>query len=502
MTEAKSNFYVPWADHSEWDGVRKQIASWDATQFIQGYETILMWKLKHHSLPAFVESTLSILHVMIKEHRLINGMQNLSLPILEEQDLRMACSMALIRFVNHVSSVANTKGESLYLSAKTQNIPDWIINMRHEAAHSQDLPTLEAFHSALKISLKWLLDNYWMKERGTSKEISTNSYEGNINAVKLFTKIFDIWDLCFENKQIYIRDFNKDVLVHLEEFHSIRNKHFSEIKLNEVLQLENIRKTYHLVEKASGDLQKELTVKQFKTALLKFLEKALKIESNKKNFISSVLDSSFLKDKHLKFRKWRKILEIVHKAKLLESLISELFEKSGEGHEKAAKWLAILYPSIKLLRKKWAMYKVIRKQNKTSHYKMLKKQVRIMENNMNKRFLVSFELSKPPTITLEMMTALLMNPEAMQTAGLLQYLKMVKPTLPESTILLIKSLVNSTQGRGHSNIESTETIYTMEDLKSIMRKGTTTAHNSAYCDEGGRESDTGWTKSKIGVLKG
>lgn len=83
--------------------------------------------------------------------------------------------------------------------------------------------------------------------------------------------------------------------VHLEEFHCIRNKHFSEIKLNEVLQLENIRKTYHLVEKASGDLQKELTVKQFKTALLKFLEKALKIESNKKNFISSVLDSSFLK---------------------------------------------------------------------------------------------------------------------------------------------------------------------------------------------------------------
>lgn len=218
-------------------------------------------------------------------------------------------------------------------------------------------------------------------------------------------------------------------------------------------------------------------------------------------WILFILSTFNISDKHLKFRKWHKILEIVHKAKLLESLISELFEKSGEGHEKAAKWLAILYPSIKLLRKKWAMYKAIRKQNKTSHYKILKKQVRIMENNTNKRFLVSFELSKPPTITLEMMTALLMNPEAMQTPGLLQYLKMVKPTLPESTILLIKSLVNSTQGRGDSNIESTEAIYTMEDLKSIMRKGTATAHNSAYCDEDGRESDTGWTKSKIGVLK-
>lgn len=55
-------------------------------------------------------------------------------------------------------------------------------------------------------------DNYWMKERGTSKEISTNSYEGNINAVMLFKNIFDIWDLCFENKQIYFRDIKKDVL--------------------------------------------------------------------------------------------------------------------------------------------------------------------------------------------------------------------------------------------------------------------------------------------------
>lgn len=122
----------------------------------RGCDTILMWKLKYDALPAYIESTLTLLQVIIKKHYMMTS-NNQPLSSLEEHELQLACSTALIRFVNHVSSIATGKGNSLYWSAKIQNIPDWIVNMRHEAAHGQHLPSLDAFGIALNISLKWLL---------------------------------------------------------------------------------------------------------------------------------------------------------------------------------------------------------------------------------------------------------------------------------------------------------------------------------------------------------
>ena len=124
----------------------------------KAYETMLMWKLRNPNLPAYVECTIGLLDVMIQEHKkLLLYQESDQLPLTIENDLRLSYSAALIRFVNHVSSVSSYKGDTLYLAAKTQNIPDWVINLRHDASHNQILPQLDCLHIAVKLCFKWLI---------------------------------------------------------------------------------------------------------------------------------------------------------------------------------------------------------------------------------------------------------------------------------------------------------------------------------------------------------
>ena len=142
---------------SEWNTVRDYLLSGEINHLNRAYDLILMWKLKYSFLPTYVESTLCILQVALKEYKLNNKNDGL-IPTSDEHDLQLSYSTALIRFVNHVSNlVAHKHDKTLYSSAKLQNIPDWIVNIRHEAAHLQNLPSLDALHAAIKISFQWLI---------------------------------------------------------------------------------------------------------------------------------------------------------------------------------------------------------------------------------------------------------------------------------------------------------------------------------------------------------
>lgn len=57
----------------------------------------------------------------------------------------------------------NGNERSLYTMANRHNIPDWIINLRHETAHGNMLPSLCLLRSAALIILKWLgVSIYWI----------------------------------------------------------------------------------------------------------------------------------------------------------------------------------------------------------------------------------------------------------------------------------------------------------------------------------------------------
>lgn len=74
-----------------------------------------------------------------------------------EAHLQLLFSTALIRFVNHLFASTSHEGDTLYVAAHKQDIPDWVINLRHASSHSASLPPLPLLESALDIAKKWLL---------------------------------------------------------------------------------------------------------------------------------------------------------------------------------------------------------------------------------------------------------------------------------------------------------------------------------------------------------
>lgn len=49
--------------------------------------------------------------------------------------------------------------DSMYKMAEQHKIPDWLINLRHEAAHGNSVPALYMLRQASDIILQWLQVN-------------------------------------------------------------------------------------------------------------------------------------------------------------------------------------------------------------------------------------------------------------------------------------------------------------------------------------------------------
>ncbi|XP_049872015.1 uncharacterized protein LOC126370927 [Pectinophora gossypiella] len=149
---------VPWFNSKEWyqvyDNIYSTMATFTTKQ--EALEMLLVWKARCPSLPSSVETTLTLLEVHIQDLKNTNDHIN-------ENMLRLAYSSAIMRFVNHMLDSETSKGVSLYQAAKNLGIPDWIVDMRHDTAHSNNLPSIEILREACSVSLNWLQGSYWDK---------------------------------------------------------------------------------------------------------------------------------------------------------------------------------------------------------------------------------------------------------------------------------------------------------------------------------------------------
>lgn len=202
--------------------------------------------------------------------------------------------------------------------------------------------------------------------------------------------------------------------------------------------------------------------------------------------------------KKINVQKWKKIFKIMQNARLLGKLLGNLFEMAGKGDKKASKWLMILYPSIKLLKKKWTTFKILKKQTEKCNINKLKGEIKSIKCNTDSHIQIELKLLSPPAITLNMMSAVLLNPETYNLKGLLWYLKFIKPPLPDSTINLIKDLVriqNLEPNQKPEINEDNKTIYTINDLKELQPDTGNSILNPDI------EITSGWSRSNLGSLK-
>ncbi|XP_075979896.1 uncharacterized protein LOC142979030 [Anticarsia gemmatalis] len=160
---------VPWYNSEEWLSVYNEISNTSGNKE-HALNTILIWKSRCPSLPSGIESTLSLLQVHIKD------IQNVENPA-DDQLLRLAYSSAIMRFVNHMLDTETVKGTSLYQAAKKLGVPDWIVDLRHDTAHSNNLPCITLLREACSISLQWLQQNYWDRYKPSIKDYVTGQKE-------------------------------------------------------------------------------------------------------------------------------------------------------------------------------------------------------------------------------------------------------------------------------------------------------------------------------------
>jgi hypothetical protein len=171
-----SEYYniVPWYNSQEWLEAYNNIYVTVNKQ--AALQLLLIWKARCPSLPSGIESTLTLIEVLLQDESNGNITNN-------DHLLRLAYSSAIMRFVNHMLDTETAKGTTLYRAAKNLDVPDWIIDLRHDTAHNNKLPSIELLREATQISLDWLEKKYWLKYKECIADYVTGNkvYEGSDN---------------------------------------------------------------------------------------------------------------------------------------------------------------------------------------------------------------------------------------------------------------------------------------------------------------------------------
>ncbi|XP_031827289.1 uncharacterized protein LOC116424694 [Nomia melanderi] len=188
---------VPWFSLTEWHQVYQQVYSNDKTEQTKAYETLLTWQARVPKLPVGVDCTLSILQVCLRDLEWAPKINKGDLPISYENDLCLMYSTTIMRFLNHISNIGHTKQTSLFQIAKQVNIPEWIVNLRHDTAHGHELPSIGVLRIAINILLTWLHEEYWaaeakgLEECAISNELVKEAQE--TEEIQEFSDLIELW---------------------------------------------------------------------------------------------------------------------------------------------------------------------------------------------------------------------------------------------------------------------------------------------------------------------
>jgi len=169
-----------WSSWDEWKFVYKLLYSYGNIEAqAKGVDMVNMWKsnIRQGTLPISIDITSSLVSVYLQ------NLDEISIPFEFKQ---LASAMAIVRFVNGITDQLQTGlyAQSVQIIAEKINIPDWMVDLRHESTHAR-LPSIELLKSGIIVALEWLDENYWNetetkineKERSLVEDTFANIFE-------------------------------------------------------------------------------------------------------------------------------------------------------------------------------------------------------------------------------------------------------------------------------------------------------------------------------------
>ncbi|XP_061543649.1 ribosomal biogenesis protein LAS1L [Phycodurus eques] len=153
----KKRHVVAWINKAEWDQVREYLYSKDCALQRNGLHRISAWKARYaNSTPVAMDCTADLVRCQVLDRS----------EKLDSHDLVLLYGAALVRFTNLITERQQGKiARPLRRLAGNLNIPEWIINLRHDVTHRK-LPALKWCRKGCEVILEWLQQEYWSRQLG------------------------------------------------------------------------------------------------------------------------------------------------------------------------------------------------------------------------------------------------------------------------------------------------------------------------------------------------
>ncbi|XP_055499568.1 ribosomal biogenesis protein LAS1L [Leucoraja erinacea] len=150
---------VAWINRAEWDQVIEYLYCGDSKLQRQALDRISAWKCRYgNSTPLAVECTANLILCKLHDHAGETA----------SSELVLSYGLALVRFVNLITERKQKRFVvPLRRLANEMNIPEWIVNLRHELTHRR-LPTLGWCRKGCEFVLEWLRQQYWNQQLGNN----------------------------------------------------------------------------------------------------------------------------------------------------------------------------------------------------------------------------------------------------------------------------------------------------------------------------------------------
>lgn len=153
----KKRHVVSWRNKAEWDQVLEYLYSSDSNLQKYALHRISVWQSRSgHNTPVAVDLTADLVRCQVLDRS----------AQLETDDLRLLYGTPLVRFVNLTTEkLQGREARSLRRIAGKLNIPEWVVNLRHDATHRK-LPSLKWCRKGCSEALDWLHKKYWSRQLG------------------------------------------------------------------------------------------------------------------------------------------------------------------------------------------------------------------------------------------------------------------------------------------------------------------------------------------------
>ncbi|XP_061908182.1 ribosomal biogenesis protein LAS1L [Entelurus aequoreus] len=153
----KRRHVVAWINKAEWDQVREYLYSKDTALQKNALHRISAWKARYaNSTPVAMDCTADLVRCQVLDR----------CGKLDTHDLVLLYGAALVRFTNLITERQQGKvARPLRTLAGNLNIPEWIIDLRHDVTHRK-LPTLKQCRKGCEVVLEWLQQEYWSRQLG------------------------------------------------------------------------------------------------------------------------------------------------------------------------------------------------------------------------------------------------------------------------------------------------------------------------------------------------